>query len=1072
MADSKGVVVISGAGGHTVISKESLLKRLHYFDGKFLRATDLNLEQQAMLTQVRLSNQAGGAGIVHGYSCSLTGDGSLTVDGGLAIDPEGRALHLAEEVTVGIADLIEKSRQQAVSEAKNWTATGSTSEFIGCASPVEEVSPDTVPESAKLYLVTVGHAEAYCGEEDVYGNLCESACISSTERPYVVEGVVLRAIPLKLALPSLLSQYRSLDYLRSRAASAFFAKEQGKPGSCLADDGLSSYIWCRGAEIGSGDAVPLAVIAREGAKIVFLDAWMARRERMGAPARQYWAGRMAMRPWNVFLAQVLQFQCQLAECYKKKTGFSPGFFLHEMEPQVIKEAMELTELVRDQYEVIAASLADSLATRSVTNDKIISLPKLPKLELLNDNLVAIKEIKAANPSLINRGIVELPSTGYLPVSPASSLTVNQQIRQMMGNGVDLRFCAVRPDYIPHAFEEAQHMERISLLEGLNKKSAAKPKVDVLVPDGVLKPQHVPQKGRLYSINLNISNILIDSVKKYPTSYYPKPENVVAEKSSLFFYGTGRGESLSGGGMSFCYAGEEPRRRLMLSGEAFRRTALERLNNIPSIFSEREMEAPVDVPNSLTPAEAIREASISGTQPDGLNASENEDTVENGTEGIYSMYPGNITMASPSLSRAVWVSFKIDKDPFSVSIGNECFIQAELIFHDSSTKNIQTIAIRTTPDFRLKIKGPVRTSGPKNMKVVQAALMGTVTLERIDKTGKKKNTTISINNSVKLQQGQQDALLSTIVSLLKPSMFEYFSSIQVNRTWTEVDHAQVKINLIKRLSGELGGASRPVERVVYYHENATPSMLLTAGDILTSEDINLITAKQTVNDEVARPDHPAHEASLRALEILTTALKDRSFASSRAQMLFPPIPADQPAYVIQATHDWVLFHRRRNKPCHADSPVSPELRRRGYRVYLVHIQEPDSREALLNHINAGNIDSSFHPKMISYVEFDATTSVLRNGLDSLLPAWETAVANTLGGELEGEIVYRAIANGNEWEDGEALTLSRLNQLTNIVDDEVTKLAVNVVPNILPGIPLGLNGLREDEGVVLFAVAPVV
>ena len=44
-----------------------------------------------------------------------------------------------------------------------------------------------------------------------------------------------------------------------------------------------------------GTDVALAVVARAGSTTVFLDAWTARRERMEAPPRRYWAWRMAMR---------------------------------------------------------------------------------------------------------------------------------------------------------------------------------------------------------------------------------------------------------------------------------------------------------------------------------------------------------------------------------------------------------------------------------------------------------------------------------------------------------------------------------------------------------------------------------------------------------------------------------------------------------------------------------------------------------------------------------------------------------------------------------------------------------
>ena len=84
--------------------------------------------------------------------------------------------------------------------------------------------------------------------------------------------------------------------------------------------------------------------------------------------------------------------------------------------------------------------------------------------------------------LIDGGIVEVPSAGYLPVTPNSVVTVNAQVRRLLGRGVDLRFCIVRPDFVAHALEEAQHMERISLLEGLDHPDR-QPEVDILVPNG-------------------------------------------------------------------------------------------------------------------------------------------------------------------------------------------------------------------------------------------------------------------------------------------------------------------------------------------------------------------------------------------------------------------------------------------------------------------------------------------------------------------------------------------------------------------------------------------------------------
>src|SRR5207249_7421715 len=65
-------------------------------------------------------------------------------------------------------------------------------------------------------------------------------------------------------------------------------------------------------------AVPIGVLQKIAGNFV-LDTWTARREVNGPPGAVRWAGHLAMRPWSVFLAQVLQFQDQLRD-----SGIQPG----------------------------------------------------------------------------------------------------------------------------------------------------------------------------------------------------------------------------------------------------------------------------------------------------------------------------------------------------------------------------------------------------------------------------------------------------------------------------------------------------------------------------------------------------------------------------------------------------------------------------------------------------------------------------------------------------------------------------------------------------------------------------
>src|SRR6185436_16505983 len=67
---------------------------------------------------------------------------------------------------------------------------------------------------------------------------------------------------------------------------------------------------------GTGQPWVPAVLVRANGQTRLVDDWIARRERIEAHPRRYWAWRMMMRPWNVFLAQVFQFQCQLQDALR------------------------------------------------------------------------------------------------------------------------------------------------------------------------------------------------------------------------------------------------------------------------------------------------------------------------------------------------------------------------------------------------------------------------------------------------------------------------------------------------------------------------------------------------------------------------------------------------------------------------------------------------------------------------------------------------------------------------------------------------------------------------------------
>ena len=293
-------------------------------DGKFLRAADLDVEQRYLRQLVAFSNQGLGNGIVYGYDTVLAAGDTVQIGPGLAMDPAGQVLFLPSTATLSLKDLIAASRRTPLALR---AGNGSTGSFVDCVEVAAPGSAEVLPAS-ELYVIAMCQAEALCGEEDVYGKLCEEACVTSTDRPYRLEGIVFRTIPLSLRTPLPTSKAVAIDaakYLRSKVAHSYFADEVLANPNAISRAGLLSQVWCLGAgyQIG-GCEVPLAIVGRSGDTTIFLDPWIARRERMDAPARHYWQWKMMMRPWDVFLAQILQFQCQLADILTRAAGSPPG----------------------------------------------------------------------------------------------------------------------------------------------------------------------------------------------------------------------------------------------------------------------------------------------------------------------------------------------------------------------------------------------------------------------------------------------------------------------------------------------------------------------------------------------------------------------------------------------------------------------------------------------------------------------------------------------------------------------------------------------------------------------------
>jgi len=990
------VVLVGKNNGITVIPSPTPLTRLHYFDGKFLRARDLELEQNYLRQLVALSNQAGGSGVVHGLSCDLAGN-SLGLGPGLAIDGQGRVLLLPESRDFDLAALIEASRRRyADSLPKPIPFPGGFS--LCCDALADE--PGTVSEGATFYLISICHAEALCGEEDVFGKLCAAACTVTTERPYTLEGLVLRALPLDFSslLPSSTASPVPITgkHLRSRVAAAYFEDERQKVASLISEGGLKSSVWCHGAAPEGATCVPLALIGRAGSQTLFLDSWTVRRERIETPPRRYWAGILAMRPWDVYLAQVLQFQCQLACCLNGHTA-------SEADPECVR-AYELLRQTAEQLALmIGAAKPANLATAGTGVDS--KQLDYKQLESLRGRLVDAGAGPTALPRenrLLSCGFVELPSAGYLPVDLSAQATVNEQVRAMMGDSVDLRFCVVRPDFVPHAFEEAQHMERISLLYGYDHR-ADKPKVDILVPNGQIEEDLGKISGEGYVFDLTLTRNLIDgfaelaagargnplqnegslsllarSLAGQEEKAVPKARGKAKKAASevagkalgrelsedLMFYGAARSEVKAGGALAFYYAG---RTQLASPIGPYQQQVTQQQGTLQLLRRQRAL-----VINSNSGGNTAGQV---------------------------------ITELTPKAE--IWLESKLGADPFDLQTNETTSFDVEVVLLDELGEERQALRLHLVGELAVA----ARSQGATGIRL-GLRFTASLAVEHHSDIDDRSNV-VPIHESLIIDRKAGSGFGAAHELLIQAlNLFPGRLTLEVKRSFPAAGMAKLS-----------GIASRKG----------------------TTETLQVFAGEQTLSAEALRAGNPAHDASISALGLLGIGLEDASFADSRARRLFPPPKGAQQDLVVRARLPWVLFHRRRDKVC-ASGALENVVPARRFRLFHIGLESRDQVEVLFELLQKGSGLDNYNPQFVATVEFAAGLASVQNAFGPLQDSWDQASADG------DSLIFGAIAGqGQVLNEGETLAQARLGALAGVL--------APITPSAMPDFEL-LDAIHPD------------
>jgi hypothetical protein len=1019
---------MSKQNGVTLIPANTPLTRLNYFDGKFLRAADLQAEQNYLRNLVHLSNQADGAGVAHGFSLSLGTSDTLNVGDGLAIDPQGRVLLLPQSTNVSIAELVRLSKN--IGTQSREAIEGRPGGFEDCLPDRAEPPTNTLPGS-ELYLIVICHTEALCGQEDVYGKLCEEACSTSTDRPYRVEGLVIRAVPLQLRTPLLTSSVVQLTraHQRSLIASAYFNDEREKIASFISKAGLSSEMWCFGAEQAVGNCVPLGVLAHAGTSTLFLDAWTARRERIDTPAKRYWQWRMAMRPWDVFLAQILQFQCQLHDLYENAPEPGDEGDPCREERQLLAEAAKALAEFNSYHEEVTGHLNQvNPSFRLRFQQEYPTLAGgITQINDLRRRLLSVeKPFTQATRLLIRGGIVELPSAGYLPVTPGEAETINRQVRRLMGEGVDLRFCVVRPDYVAHALEQAQHMERISLLEGLDHPER-KPEVDILVPNG-----QVLEDRKTLARNIFEASFTLDSTPgttgnnpagqpanpaggkaSGPSGPFGAGPNVFIEASGPSqaeprtppFEGAARTELLSTGGAALYLAvlldlskptNDEGIRVGIASGASADAAA-----RGFAMGPEDSAQMPV-MDETLFPA-FLRDL-IAGS----LNPEPEKGAAQARAQGRTPMAVGRNQRIV-----ALWMTLRCDKNIFALERNETSHVEVFALLTISGV----VIEVRLQGDFLVE-QAATDTADARELSG-RLSVLGFAQI--IGDTSQPRSAKFNFDVSLSLTRPLHSALTTVEIT-------------GIERKWGI--HADVV--------AKWGGDPLQITASFGYTKNGSSSEQMA------------LTLKS--NPEVFEPNNESHAQALTALNIVGVGLDDASFIERASLNLFPPPPPPSEELLVRGMLDWVLFHRRRTSRCSPDVPPPTPAAARRYALYSLKLRGRSDFEKLIEALRSSDDATleKFDFRRAAIVEFGAGVAALVSDQEEIKTDWEsTEPGETL---LYGAIMSRGAAAG----EGNALAQARLSRLEQVVLPTVAEGAEN---EVLPNVPATLSTNQAADGTIV-------
>ncbi len=406
-------------------------------DGLFLRGEHLGAIQdysRALTSALALAN---GTGVVHGLGVQIA-DGKLVVYPGLAISPGGRMLLLNETVEILLDD------------------------------PLPGLPPDG------YWKIELHWAWATAGTAVAHGSLCTHGCNDggSTIRPWRDEGVEIRIVTESMpgfdaiAEPRLRGNWLSSAYFERERNNAQPWLVPGVPDAAIPS--LDSRTWEDGTTAPAERGVPLAIMHSAGRSATSgyrLQLWTARRLVDGAVAHATWRSRLAMRPWSVFLAQILQFESEVLDSLADLPGPQGAQIVDLGEAA---QHLRTLQKVFEQGREFVGSVGNAQWRKTRAFAELATT--------IVDAEASSNARRSLRPGAEYLGLTELPPAGYLPINENAENAANDLLG-VFGEKIDLRTRVLRADQIADEVTAAQHRDRIPL----SPIGDLVPQVDVLLP---------------------------------------------------------------------------------------------------------------------------------------------------------------------------------------------------------------------------------------------------------------------------------------------------------------------------------------------------------------------------------------------------------------------------------------------------------------------------------------------------------------------------------------------------------------------------------------------------------------